>query len=304
MAKFDLLVIGEPMVEFNMQTNGQVQLGIGGDALHVVVAANRAGIQSALVSQLGDDEFGAMIADFMQTEGLSDEFCPKIPKTDTGIYFIHKKPDGHYFSYRRKNSAASLIQPDFITPELIASAKIIHASGIGLAISDSSFATINKAFDMAKLQGVMTSFDINYRPRLWDKATAIPKISEIMAKADYLFPSIEDGHLLWGIDDLSQIADNFLQYNPKILALTLGKDGVFMANGQEKFTIRPPKVKTIDTTGAGDCFTGSFLSIYQQTTDIHCATEIAVKAAARSTESWGGINSYPLRQEYKGFTIS
>lgn len=74
--------------------------------------------------------------------------------------------------------------------------------------------------------------------------------------------SDEESLLLTGEKTYEAAADQFLQMGPKLVAVTLGSEGVLIAFGERKERIAGFQVKSVDTTGAGDSFWGGFLSAY------------------------------------------
>ena len=105
-----------------------------------------------------------------------------MPQAPTGIYFVTHGPKGHVFTYRRQGSAASLMTPADLKPELITGASFLHASGISQAISASAARNRAAAMAMARAAGVSVSFDTNFRPRLWTAEQARPVIEAAAAR--------------------------------------------------------------------------------------------------------------------------
>ena len=109
MAKdFDIVALGEAMVEFNQATPGEANYrqGFGGDTSNAVIAASRQGARTAYLSRVGDDRFGAMLLDLWRAEGVDVSAVARDPDAPTGLYFVNHGPDGHAFSYLRAGSAA------------------------------------------------------------------------------------------------------------------------------------------------------------------------------------------------------
>ena len=97
---------------------------------------------------------------------MDDAHVSTHPSAPTGLYFVSHGPQGHVFSYLRAGSAASLYGPAQLPKELIASAKVIQASGISQAISASACDAVFEAFSIARENGVLTAYDTNLRLKL------------------------------------------------------------------------------------------------------------------------------------------
>src|SRR6187402_2597755 len=133
----DVVALGEAMVEFNQTHPGKPQFlqGFGGDTSNAVIAAARAGAKTAYLTRLGQDIFGDALMDLWQQEGVDTSGVERDLKAPTGIYFVSHGPSGHEFNYLRTGSAAARMTPQWLPRTLIANSKILHVSGISLAIS-------------------------------------------------------------------------------------------------------------------------------------------------------------------------
>ena len=99
--RFDLVALGEPLVEFNQvrpeEATGYRQ-GFGGDTSNTAIAAARLGARAAYVTRLGDDAFGRMFLDLWRREGLDTSGVGIDLDAPTGIYFVTHGARGHEFS--------------------------------------------------------------------------------------------------------------------------------------------------------------------------------------------------------------
>ena len=137
MSSFDIVAIGEPMVEFNQTRAGEPNYlqGFGGDTSNTIIAAARAGARTAYVTRLGDDDFGRLLLDLWRREGVDASGVGIDPQAHTAVYFVTHGASGHVFSYLRAGSAASRMQPEHLPLDLIRGARFVQASGISLGIS-------------------------------------------------------------------------------------------------------------------------------------------------------------------------
>lgn len=295
MSRFDVVSLGEPLYELNRQPDGRYLAGFGGDTLNVCVAASRLGSRAAYVTRLGPDIFADEIRDLMTREGIGQSGVVADAGAPTGLYFVTHGPHGHVFTYRRKGSAASLMTPADLRPELIASARFFHASGISQAISASAAETVAAAMAMARAAGVSISFDTNFRSRLWTAEAARPVIEKAARAASILKTSAEDCAALLGLSAPSDIARHFLALGSAAVIVTLGRDGVFFASSEASEHVAGLTVAAVDATGAGDAFTGALLSAHARGLPLAEAVRFANAAAALSTQGYGAIAPLPTR---------
>lgn len=292
---FDIVSIGEPMVEFNaLPADPQKYLrGFGGDTMNALIAAARHGARTAYVSRVGDDEFGRSILSLLADEGVDTSGIQIDGAAPTGCYFITHGPAGHEFSYRRAGSAASLMTPQSLPLDLLADARYLHSSGISQAISTTACDAVLAAIAHARSAGAKICYDSNLRLRLWPLPRARAITEATAAQADYFLPSLEDARVLSGRDDPNAVFDWAVGLGAGHVALKLGPDGVLAGTGQERRHIPGLAVKAVDATGAGDCFAGSLIARLAAGDDFYSACRYANASAALTCEGFGAVAPIP-----------
>ena len=296
MDRIDILALGEPMVEFNQtgERDGRLFLqGFGGDTSNFAIAAARQGARVGYLSALGDDPHGAMLRALWRAEGVDDRDVKTDAEAFTAIYFVTHDAAGHHFHFFRKGSAASRMTLTDLPRERIARAKLLHLSGISLAISDSARDTGLAAMALAREAGVAVSFDTNLRLKLWPLERARAVMAEAMRRCDLCLPSLDDISALTGQSDPDALVDHCLALGARIVALKLGADGALVANRDERHRIAPLPCKPVDATGAGDTFGGAFVARWLAGDDLREAGRYAAAAAALSTEGYGAVEPIP-----------
>ena len=115
-------------------------------------------------------------------------------------------------------------------------------------------------------------------------------------------PNETEATLLTGIKvedetTASQAADIFLSKGVQNVIITLGKQGAFFQNKNVKFKIDAPVVKAMDTTAAGDTFSGALTVAVTEKMSWQQAVQFAVEAASISVTRMGAQASVPYRNE-------
>jgi 2-dehydro-3-deoxygluconokinase len=301
----DILSMGEPLMEFSEQQSqgggGLYLQGYGGDSSNCAVAAARQGARVGYLTALGEDAFGRSFLELWDREGVDRSAVITRSDAPTGIYFITYGKDGHEFSYYRAGSAASRLTPEEVPEALIAGTRILHASGIGQAISPSACDAVFHAIRLAKRHGALVSYDPNLRLRLWplDRARAV--IHAAMGLCDIALPGLDDARQLTTREDPDAICDFYLDLGARIVALTLGAEGALVATRERRRRISVHKVTPVDATGAGDTFDGAFLAEYLRTEDPFRSAAYANAAAALSTQGYGAVAPMPQREQVEAF---
>ncbi|WP_422035850.1 sugar kinase [Reyranella sp.] len=292
----DIVCLGEPLIEFNRpkESDGRTWLqGFGGDSQNVAIAAARQGASTGYLTSVGQDWMGDAFLDLWQSEGVDASRVTRHPSAPTGVSFVTHSAAGHKFDYLRKNSAASLMTPDMLPADYIASARVFHLSAIGQAISDSARETCDAALEIARKAGVKVSYDTNLRLRLWDLDTAREVIDATIARCDIALPSLDDSQQLTGLKEPEAIAAYYLELGAPLVALKMGADGSLIATRERQTRIAPHQVEAVDATGAGDTFDGAFLTRLLAGDDPETAARYANVAAALSTTGYGAVTPMP-----------
>ncbi|MCM0648200.1 sugar kinase [Clostridium swellfunianum] len=305
----EVVTLGETMVLFNPDSQGPLRyahnfnMSIAGAESNVAIALARLEHNVGWISRLGNDEFGRYIKSVIRGEGV-DVSRVSIDEThQTGLLFkeqfAHANPNIYYY---RKHSAASFMGENDIDEGYIASAKILHITGITLALSKSAREGVYKAIDIAKQNGVLVSFDPNIRLKLWTIEEAKPVLLDVAKQADIIFPGIDEGRLLLGLEDYKEITKAFLDMGCKIVATKVGKKGCFISDGKEEVFVEGYVIeKTVDTVGAGDGFAAGFLSGYLRNKSLHDCAKLANAIGAMATLVKGDIEGFPTLSQVNQF---
>lgn len=305
MKRFDVVALGEAMVEFNQTSPGQRNYlqGFGGDTSNAVIAAARAGARTAYLTRVGDDSFGRELLGLWREEGVETTAVENDPGAPTGIYFVTHGAQGHEFSYRRAGSAASLMTPAWIgggaAAQALRSCRILHVSGISLAISAGAREAVLAAMRIAHEAGAQVSLDANLRLKLWSLEQAREGIAAAMALCDIFLPSLDDVIALHGMRDPRAVADWGHAAGARTVVVKLGAEGALVSDGARRELIAGHPVQAVDATGAGDCFSGNLLARLAAGDTLPQAARYANAAAALAVQGWGAVAPLPRPDQVK-----
>jgi 2-dehydro-3-deoxygluconokinase len=228
-----------------------------------------------------------------RTEGVDVSAVECDPTRSTGIYFVNHGADGHHFSYLRTGSAASAMTPAWLPGVFIEQARILHVSGISLAISPSAQETVLAAMQIARAHSTLVSFDSNLRLKLWTLERARTVITQAVGLCDVFLPSLEDMQSLIGLSAPDAIVDWSHQQGAATVVLKLGADGCLVSDGHRRKQLAGRKVPVIDATGAGDCFCGNFLAGLASGVSPFEAAKAANIAASLAVQGFGAVAPLP-----------
>lgn len=171
------------------------------------VAANLADcfqLKTGVVSALVDYPIGNLIAERVKAMGVQPFFKHYEHNGVNGPNMATVYSDGGFgirppvVFYNRSNEAAALLKSgDFIWSEIFAGGvRWFHSGGIFAALSESTGELIIEAMKAAKAAGAVTSFDLNFRAKLWNiwggEKKAVEVIKKIVEHVDVLVGNEED----------------------------------------------------------------------------------------------------------------
>ena len=276
MKKIDILSLGELLIDMFPEKIGpgigEVEAFIpkpGGAPANVAVAAKRLGAVSAFIGKVGDDLFGTHLKKVLDDEGV----------ITTGLRFDHNArttmaiiamPDENSaeFVFYRNPGADQLLTVDDLDLNLIESSRSYHFGSVSLTDEPARSATIEGA-RLARKAGALVSYDVNYRPSLWnDPAQALEQAQKILTEVDLVKVNEEEAALLTGrnaIDPTDPVqvegaAIQLLDLGPNLVVVTLGSEGSYFQIGLGGGYVPPYRVEAIDAVGCGDAFVAGLLS--------------------------------------------
>ena len=291
---WDVLVIGEILVELSspvpLRESTHFALSFSGDALNAAAGAAAAGASVAILTRVGDDEFGAAITDYVARLGV-DTSLIQPASSPNGLYLTGADPGGSRdFIYSRRGSAGSLIGPHDVTRDVVDSARSMLVSGITQAISPSAAAAVLHGARLMRDRGGIVAYDPNYRPKLTAPEAARDAFADIAPLADVVTPSWpQDSLALFGEADPNASAQAVLDSGASAAVVTLGGNGLLLADGTRVAHYPAvPASAVVDATGCGDILAGTLVARLALGDDLDKAVRLGMAAAARAIGHRGG----------------
>ncbi len=286
----------------------------GGAPANVAIGLAKLGVDSALVSKVGDDPFGKLLRGVLVQNRVDISQVKVDEGSRTTLAFISIREDGERdFCFYRNPGADMMLTAEEISEEFIKSARIFHYGSISM-ISDPGYSATLRALEYARKYGLLVSYDPNLRLSLWNSEhQAKKRIIEGLSNSDLVKLNTEELEFITGISDPEQRIDALLKYGVKMVFVTWGDKGSFFNNGRACGFVEGYKVRTVDTTGCGDSFTSGVLAKLlekfkqgkdvfdldrEETEDI---LRFANAAGALTATKRGVIPSLPTHEEIQRF---
>lgn len=311
----DLVLLGRVAVDFNpvdyfhpLAECTTFKKYVGGSPANIAVGVSRHGLKAGFFARVSDDQFGDFVTDFFKKEGIDVskirrcEHGEKIGLTFTEIL---SPTESSILMYR--NCIADLqLDPADIDEEYIKNAKAILISGTSLAASPSREAAL-KAVMLAKKNGTVIIFDIDYRPYNWVSEDEISIYYSMVAKeSDIIMGSREEFNLTERLieegrsDEESAAA--WHKEKAKIVIIKHGKEGsTAYTNDGNRYSIKPFPVTALKSFGGGDGYGSGFLyGLFEGWEMIDCL-EFGSAEAAMMVASHSCSEDLPGSDEVRAF---
>jgi len=270
----------------------------GGSAANFAVATSRLELKTGFISKVGNDEYGQIVIEEFKKENVDTSHLLIDEKAHTGwvLVIVDEEGERTFFAYREKCADTQLREED-IDPDYIRTTKLLYVSGVSLASEPSQQAAL-KAMKIAKNENVKVAFDPNLRLEKWEIPDSFKKpFIKAISLSDLVLIGKEEIMALSGEKTLESSVKNVLNLGPEIVAVKLGSEGskIFSGSGQE---VHCPafKVKTVDTTGAGDAYNAGFIYGYLKKWDLMKVGTFANAVGAIKVTRKGARSSPTLRE--------
>ena len=291
-----ILVVGSINMDMTIFTNripsaGETIAGTGfllspgGKGANQAVAAARMDAETAMYGCVGDDVFGHELTRSLGANGVGIRAVRELNGVSTGVASITVcNGDNRIILHAGANARVDLELP--LGPLIEESDALLLQLEIPL---ETVFAAIDIAHGMGK--------PVFLTPA---PAAALPK--ELYAKIDYLLPNEGESSALLGRgivsdEDVCWALNQFRALGVAKPVITLGERGVGLFLEGEPRILPAYRVQSVDTTAAGDTFTGALASAIVNGMELNEAVDFAQRAAAICVTRPGAQNAIPTREE-------
>ncbi len=234
-----------------------------GSEANVAVGLARLGRSVGWISFVSDNPLGRMAVNSVRLHGVDTRGVVIVPEARTGLYFVElaSPPRPATVLYDRGGSAFALGQPDQVGWELLDGAKLIHVSGVSLAVNP---ALVSRALAEAHQRGIAVSFDVNYRSKLWAPNVAREALAAVLPRAELAICTAEDARYLFDFTGTAEETAQALRvmFGVQTMVVTDADRGAVAVTATGTYHAGGHKITVVDRIGAGDAFTAGFIDGY------------------------------------------
>lgn len=265
-------------------------LGFGGKGANQAVAARLCGANVAMVAKVGNDLFGPATIKNFEAQGIDASHVGIAQGVSSGVAPIFVDPEGQNRILVVKGAN------DLLSPEDVEAAEPLLRKANAIVLQfEIPLRTVYHTVQVAKDKGIRC---------IVNPAPAQVVDFEQLRGVDYFIPNESEAETISGMhvqtaDDAKHCARYLLGQGVKRVVITLGERGCLLANDERAEIVPPFQVQSVDTTGAGDAFIGSFAVFLGEGFSEKEALQRASLYAALSTTKVGTQKSFWARAEFE-----
>ena len=216
-SKYDVLALGECMVRLSPPGHGRIEFAktlevdVGGGEFNVAYACARLGMNTGFVSKLPDNYVARIILNHARAAGMCvenvviEKYDGVGRKSRVGLNFteVGTGVRASVTMYDRGHSSASQMKASDVDWKKLFNeqgVRWLHTGGIFTALSEDAANTVTTALKAANEAGTITSYDLNFRSKLWSSEKAIATTKNIISNVQVLIGNEEDFQKVLGFE--------------------------------------------------------------------------------------------------------
>lgn len=263
----------------------------GGKGANQAVAMARLNGNVSMIGKVGEDGFGQTLINSLKNDKVDTTYI-QTSKGATGVALITVDKNAQN-SIVVSPGANFEVKEDDIDNNIEA----IKNSDIVVLQLETPLNTIKYALNKAKELNKYT---------ILNPAPAVKLDDEIIKNVDLLTPNETELEIISGVsieteEDIQKAAQIMIEKGVKELIVTLGSKGSLYINKEKSMFKKAYKVEAVDTTAAGDSYTGALAVALSQDKNIEDAMDFASKVGALSVLKEGAQSSLPTLEDVKNF---
>jgi fructokinase len=245
------VVVGESLVDIVHPVDGRPTEAPGGSPMNVAVGLARLGVPTTLVTELGEDPYGELVADHVRASGVDLADGSVRPDHPTSTATAHLGADGAAtYEFELTWSLEPTRLPKGTTG--------MHVGSLGAVLEPGRPAVLD-LLEQARAAGLFVSYDPNVRPAFpasWEGVAEVARYADVVKLSD------EDLELLRPGASTAEVAGDLLETErTHLVVVTRGPLGSMAFTKDTHVEVEAPRTDLVDTVGAGDSFMAALVAV-------------------------------------------
>ena len=252
----DIVALGESMLTIRPHPNrAAFEWEVSGAESNVARYCAALGMQAAWVSQLGTDLAGDLVLSTIESAGVDVSGVRRLSDRQTGLMLKEVTEDERRVRYYRAGSAAAAMGPP-TGPELSQGPRVLHLTGITLGLSNSCNKLVRSLIGDPS-RSALVSFDINWRPSIWERGDPPKALREAANRCDIVFVGLDEADDLWGATTAADVRT--LLPRPTTVVIKDADNGAYADRRGRTHFVPALNGTVVEPIGAGDAFAAGFI---------------------------------------------
>ncbi len=249
-------------------------LGFGGKGANQAVAARLCGAEVFMVARVGSDLFGPATIENFRKQGIDPTHVKQVEGLSSGVAPILVEPSGQNRILVVKGANDALKPAD-----VDAAADLLKSVDCIVLQFEIPVETVYYTIAFARKHGIRC---------ILNPAPAHPVDMAALKDLDYFVPNESEAETITGssvrtVEDAKKCAEKLVAGGIRRVIITLGANGSLLCSGEGSEHVPPFVVKSVDSTGAGDAFIGSFA--------VFLGEGVPEKEAVRRANLYAGLST-------------
>ena len=305
----DLVTLGEALIGLD-SGGGRIECAhtltksVGGAESNTAIGLARLGHTTAYVGRVGDDPLGREVERTLRGEGVDITPLVRDMSRPTGL-MVKERWDGRVsVYYYRAGSAGSALDVSDVDVELIAGSRVLHLTGVTLALGQGPRKAALAAAAAARTAGVTVSFDANFRHKMGTPEELVSQFEELAPLADHVLLSWSEASVCAGSSDEAAVHGYARGLGVPTVVVKGPRGGATaFVDGDVVAQVPPSPVVVVDPVGAGDGFAVGYLHGLLCDQDVTTRLTTGAWVAGRVVSHLGDYEGLPLDRELAGETL-
>ena len=248
--------VGETILDILFKDNQPTAAVPGGSVFNGIISLGRLGANVSFISEVGSDQIGTMILNFMKENGVSTNMVNIFQegKSPVSLAFLDEHNNAQYQFYRDyPKLRLDINEPDITSEDIL----II---GSYYAVTPLLRDKIKTLLDIARNKNAIIYYDVNFRSSHKGEAIKLmPTVIENFEYADIIRGSKEDFQTMFNLNDGEQVYRQKTEFYTPYFIYTQGSDPIRLFAGKIQKDYPLDHIDAVSTIGAGDNFNAGII---------------------------------------------
>lgn len=293
---------------------------VGGSPANIAISSARLGLDTALLTAVGEDKVGAFVLGYLQDEGVETAYVARKPQKTSLALLGVQPPDRFPLEFYRDDPADIHLTPEEVESFPWKSAKAFQLSGNALSRGIGAAAAI-RATELAAEHGLERYVDLDLRPVEWQGPKAFGEavrsvlslLTVVIGTEEEVWAALSSEPELVMVggklpadrhEALLALGVGALERYPQLEAIIVKRGpagATVLTEGAEVVDVEGFPVTVVNTVGAGDAFAGALIAGRTWEWDWRRAVRFANACGAIEVTRHGCSVAFPRRDEVDQF---